>query len=66
MNNSSGSLYPQLACLRADTTLCIHTGSLLFFSKRTKYVRCQKVFVLNYVCIGYLMLTVSTGGGGYI
>lgn len=43
MNNSSDSLYPGLACLRADTTLCVHTGSLLFFSKRrTKYVRCQR------------------------
>lgn len=62
MNNSSGSLCPELACLRANILLCVHTQSLLFFKKRReKYVRCQKVFVLNYVYIGYSILTVMLG-----
>ena len=62
MNNSSGSLYPELACLRANIIQCVHTQSLLFFKKRRKkYVRCQKVFVLNYVYIGCFILTVLLG-----
>lgn len=36
MNNLSGSLYPELARLRATVILCVRTGSLLFFSKRRK------------------------------
>ena len=63
MNNSSDSLYPESAYLKADIILCVHTGSLLFFCKRRKKnVKCQKMFVLNYLHVEHLILTVMLGG----
>lgn len=62
MNNSSGSLYSELAYLRANIILCVHTGSLLFFCKRRRKLKCQKMFVLNYLQVEPLILTVMLGG----
>lgn len=64
MNNSYGSLYPESAYLRAHIIPCVCAESLLFFCKRRKkkYVRCQKTFVLNYVYVGHLILSVMLGG----
>ena len=64
MNNSYGSLYPESAYLRAHLIPCVCAGSLLFFCKRRKkkYVKCQTMFVLNYVYVGHLILSVMLGG----
>lgn len=36
MNNSSDSLYPESAYLKANTILCVRTGSLCSFAKGEK------------------------------
>lgn len=64
MNNSYGSLYPESAYLRANIIPCVRAGSLfvLLQGRKKKYVECQKMFVLNYVYVGHLILSVLLGG----